>query len=68
MPSDFLGCVSEEIHSVGSVTGDIIPLSTILGGAFSISSLASIETFLHACCTGGIEGSKCKVYFLAYFL
>ena len=29
VPSDFLGYVSDETHSVGSVTGAIIPLSTI---------------------------------------
>ena len=63
VPSDFLGYVSEVTHSVGSVTGSIIPLSTICWRPFSISSLASIGTFLHACCTGSIEGTKSIVYF-----
>ena len=62
VPSDFLRYVSQEIHSVGSITTVIIPLSTMCWRAFSISSLASIGTFLYACCTGGIEGSRCMVY------
>ena len=62
VPSDILRYVSEETDSVGSVTGVMIPWSTMCWMAFSISSLAPIGTFLWACCTGGIEGSKCMVY------
>ena len=62
VPPDFLGYVSDETHSVGSVTGAIIPLLTIFCNAFSISSLASIGTFLQACCTGGIDESTLIVY------
>ena len=62
VPSDFLWYVSDETHSVGSVTGLIFPLSTIFCRAFSISSLASMGTFLQACCTGGIEESTFIVY------
>ena len=48
---------------MGSVTGAIIPLSTIFCSAFSISSLASIGNFpAWACCTGGIEESTLIVY------
>ena len=57
VPSDFLGYLSDETHSVGSVTGAIIPLLTIFCSAFSISSLASIRTFVWACCTGGTDES-----------
>ena len=62
MSSDFLGYMSEETHLVGSVTGVIIPLSTIYGRAFSISFLGSVGTLLHACCIGGIEWSTYIVY------
>ena len=47
---------------MGSVTGAIISLLTIFCRAFSISYLASIGTFLQACCTGGTEGSTLMVY------
>ena len=62
VPSDFLGYVSDETNLVGSVTGAIIPLSTIFCSAFSISSLASIGTFLQECCTGGTDESTLIVY------
>ena len=63
VPSDFLGYVNDETHSVGSVTGEIIPLSTIFCSVFSISSLASVRNFpLQAYCTGDIEGSTLIVY------
>ena len=67
VPSDFLGYVSDVTHSVGSVTGAIIPLLTISCKAFSISSLASIGTFLWACCTGGIDESTLIVYYPGIF-
>ena len=60
--SDFLEYVSNETHLVASVTGAIIPLSTIFCRAFSISSPASVGTFLWACCPGGIEESIGIVY------
>ena len=49
VPSGFLGYVSEETHSVGSMTGVIIPWSTMFWRAFSIYSLASVGTSLWAC-------------------
>ena len=47
---------------MGSVTGVIISLSTIFCNAFSITSLASIGTFLLACCTGCFGVSTLIVY------
>ena len=52
----------EETHSVGSVTGVIMPKFTISCSAVSIGSLYSMGTLQRACCTGGIEGSVQIVY------
>ena len=62
VPSDFLGYVNEETYSVGLVTGVIIPWSTMCWRAFSISSLASIGTFLQACWTGVLRGPKYSIF------
>ena len=57
-----LSLVSDETHLVASVTGAINPLSTNFCRDLSISSLASVGTFLWACCIGGIEESTLIVY------
>ena len=48
MPSDFLGQVSGETHPVGSVTGVVIPLSTIFEGFFNFFSGFYVLSCVHA--------------------
>ena len=62
-PSGFWGgYVNKDTHSIGSVTGVVMPWSTIPWRGFSIASLHSMETFLLVCWTGEQEGSRQIVY------
>ena len=57
-----VGFVKDDTHLVGSVTGVIMPWSTISCRSFSIASLHSMGTFLLVHCTGGKEGLRWMVY------
>ena len=51
------------LNSIGSVTGEIMPWSTISCRSFSMASLHSMEDLSsYACCTGGKVGSRQIVY------
>ena len=61
-PSGFWGYVRDDTHSIGSVTGAIIPWSNIYCRSFSMASLHSMGTLNLACCTGRKEGSRQIVF------
>ena len=56
--SGLWGYVREDTHSIGSVTGAITCRSTISCMIFSVCSWYSFGTYLYACWTGSIDGSK----------
>ena len=61
-PSGLWGYVRDDTPSIGSVTGVIMPWSTLSCRIFSMALLHSVGTFLLACCTVGKVGSRQMVY------
>ena len=63
-PFGFMGYVIEFTHSVGFVTGVMMPCSPILPSSFTIFSWYSIGVFHTGCCTSGTLGSVTLWYSL----